>query len=101
MANIYNKINNFFSSKAMVLMYHRIADVPYDPWQLCVTPENFDEQLAYFKKHFNVISLSEFVNDLANRRVKKNTVCITFDDGYTDNFLEAKPLLEKHNCPAT
>ena len=101
MVNIYNRFKNFFLSKAMVLMYHRIADVQYDPWQLCVTPSNFEQQLQFFTKHFNVVSVSELIDQLSSKKIKKNTVCITFDDGYTDNFLEAKPLLEKYNCPAT
>ena len=85
----------------MVLMYHRIAHADYDPWQLCVTPENFSQQLEVLCKRFNVIPVSELLNQVSNKRVQKKTVCITFDDGYTDNFLEAKPRLESFKCPAT
>jgi peptidoglycan/xylan/chitin deacetylase (PgdA/CDA1 family) len=85
----------------MVLMYHRIAEVEYDPWQLSVSPSNFDAQMSVLQRQHNVIPISELIKQVHNKEIEKDCVCITFDDGYADNFLEAKPLLEKHKCPAT
>ena len=30
-----------------ILMYHRFNEPDYDPWELIVTPQHFDEQLAW------------------------------------------------------
>jgi peptidoglycan/xylan/chitin deacetylase (PgdA/CDA1 family) len=98
---LFKNIKSLFEKKAVVLMYHRIATVDYDPSRLCVSQENFEGQVAMLKKYFGVISVPELVNELKAKRFLKNAVCITFDDGYADNFLFAKPILERYSCPAT
>jgi peptidoglycan/xylan/chitin deacetylase (PgdA/CDA1 family) len=95
------KIKNLFEQKAIALMYHRIADLATDPWELAVSPDNFEQQLQVLKQVYKVLSVSDLVNQLKNKAIIKNSVCLTFDDGYYDNFYYAKPLLEKYNCPAT
>ncbi len=94
-------INRYFQHKAIVLMYHRIADSQADVWNIAISPENLEEQLKYLKKAGRVIPLKELVKEVRNKKIKKNSVVITFDDGYADNFYIAKPLLEKYNLPAT
>lgn len=86
---------------AVVLMYHRIGENPIDPWQLSVSETNFEQQLKILKNRFNVVSLDELLNQIANSEIKNKNICITFDDGYFDNFSKAAPLLKKYNCPAT
>jgi peptidoglycan/xylan/chitin deacetylase (PgdA/CDA1 family) len=82
-------------------MYHRIADMETDPWELAVSPRNFEEHLKILRKKYKVISVAELVNCLEKKSIPPNSVCITFDDGYLDNFSAAKPLLEKYESPAT
>jgi peptidoglycan/xylan/chitin deacetylase (PgdA/CDA1 family) len=99
-SNLFHRIRGSYKHKAMVLMYHRIATLQTDPWQLAVTPENFARQLQVLKQQYHVISVNELVRDVHNNSIKSKTVCITFDDAYVDNYLYAKPLLEKYGCPA-
>jgi peptidoglycan/xylan/chitin deacetylase (PgdA/CDA1 family) len=81
----------------LVLMYHRINDeVGQKLAGLTVSTENFEKQLLYFKKHFQILRLEEDWNSL-----KKTGIVITFDDGYADNLINALPLLEKYQIPAT
>ncbi|WP_191408507.1 polysaccharide deacetylase family protein [Flavobacterium bizetiae] len=78
-------------------MYHRINDdVGQKLQDLTVGVSNFENQLIYYKDKFQILKLDEDWISL-----KKTGVVITFDDGYADNILNALPLLEKHEIPAT
>lgn len=98
---IIHKIKKIFLPKAIVLMYHRIAQSKYDVWDMNVSAANFEQHLQFLQKTGKVISLKELVEDVKNKSIKKNSIAITFDDGYADNYHTAKPLLEKYNLPAT
>ncbi len=85
----------------LVLMYHRVEKVDSNPWGICVSPQNFAKQIRFLKEKFNVISIDELVAAIVSGKFSHNSVCITFDDGYADNYIHAKPILEKYNCAAT
>jgi peptidoglycan/xylan/chitin deacetylase (PgdA/CDA1 family) len=54
------------------------------------------------RHHYRVIPLKDLVEALAkNKALSRNTVVITFDDGYEDNYQNAFPILKKHRFPAT
>ena len=86
---------------AIVLAYHRVADLSTDPQLLCVRPKHFKEQLEVLRDEFSVVSLRDLVHRIADRKSLRRLVTITFDDGYADNLWNAKPLLETHQTPAT
>ena len=100
-----NRIRQFFDSylapQNAVLMYHRVAEVKSDIWDITVSPENFEDQLQMLQQSGNVIPLSELTEKARKKSLKRNRIALTFDDGYADNYLIAKPLLEKYNLPAT
>lgn len=83
-----------------VLIYHRVADDPIDSQLLAVSPKNFEQQIKLLSEDYKVISLREMLNDFSKNQLRKNTVAITFDDGYADNFYNALPILEKHKAHA-
>jgi len=88
--------------RGMILMYHRIADERLDPWNLCVTPENFGQQLEILRSSgLRVMHLHELAASLAAGKVPKRSVVLTFDDGYLDNLENGRPLLERYGIPAT
>jgi peptidoglycan/xylan/chitin deacetylase (PgdA/CDA1 family) len=82
-------------------MYHRVAIVPHDPWGLAVDPERFEEQIAYVKQHRTPMSMDQLVERLLNNTLPANAVAVTFDDGYRDNLINAKPVMVRHGVPAT
>jgi peptidoglycan/xylan/chitin deacetylase (PgdA/CDA1 family) len=98
---IVRRVQREIAPPAVVLMYHRVCGMDSDPWRLCVTPEHFAEQLQVLRQHCQVISLQKLMTALRKGRLPRRTVAITFDDGYADNLLTAKPLLEKYELPAT
>lgn len=85
--------------KAIILCYHRIAESSVDPWGLAVSPVHFNEQLEVLKNNFHVAGIPELLSNFKENANKK-TVCISFDDGYIDNYTIARPLLKKYNLPA-
>ena len=85
-----------------ILMYHHI-DEEGGVSSLSVSPENFRRQMRFLsRQEYNVISLAELVQaKLKKEKLPRNTVVITFDDGYADNYIFAYPVLKKYNLPAT
>ncbi|MEX0779710.1 MAG: polysaccharide deacetylase family protein [Balneolales bacterium] len=95
------RIKGLLRPKGIILMYHRIADVDNDPWHLCVKPELFKEQLEVIKRSNCVMSLQELSETVISNKSRKKAIALTFDDGYRDNFYEARKWLELYQIPAT
>lgn len=82
-------------------MYHRVAEHKPDPWQLCVTPVNFEEHIKYLSSNdYTFLSVPELQQQHNSGKIKSRSVCLTFDDGYRDNFQTAVPILKKYNAKA-
>lgn len=99
--NLERKSYNYYFPTAKILLYHRIATSNNDPYQLCVSPENFRKQIKHLKENFRVIPLVQLVQEIKAKKIKNNSVVITFDDGYIDNLDNALPILEEFKIPAT
>ena len=85
----------------LILAYHRIARPRVDPWRLSVSPERFREQLRSIKASRLPMSMSEVAARIEARDLPPTAVALTFDDGYRDNLLVAKPILVEEEVPAT
>jgi hypothetical protein len=83
-------------------MYHRFSNI-VDPFK--VHKDTFEKQLLFFKKHFNIICLEEYIRLRSEKGIKEkihiNPMVITIDDGYLDNYTIAYPILKKWKVPAT
>ena len=102
---IKNTLKRFFrnqkQNEAIILLYHRVFTPITDVWDLSVSPDHFAQHLNILKNKYQVISLPELIIHHHKNTIKKKSVVITFDDGYSDNFSVAKPLLEDYQLPAT
>jgi peptidoglycan/xylan/chitin deacetylase (PgdA/CDA1 family) len=87
--------------RPLILLYHAVAKVPTDPWGVRVTPRNFAEHMAVLRAHTNPLSLGDLGEALKGNCVPDRCVVVTFDDGYADNLIHAKPAMEQHRVPAT
>lgn len=88
-------------ARAVILVYHRVAELRSDPWGLAVPPAVFEDHLRLIRQEWQPLALRELVGAVQERRVPHGGVAVTFDDGYADNLHAARPLLERYDVPAT
>lgn len=101
---------SIISTKAVrvpILVYHIVRpSYPTDSPQvlaLAQTPEVFDAQMKYLSDaNYQVISFAMLENYL-NKGIPlpENPVIISFDDGWSDQYTYAFPILQKYNYTAT
>ena len=98
---LFRSTGRLFTKRALVLLYHRVASLAPDPQLLCVTPAHFAEHLEVLREYGDPVSLHQLLPSVKTRARGRTSVAVTFDDGYIDNLDNAKPLLERHDIPAT
>jgi len=89
------------AQQAIVLLYHRVIDLRPDPWSLCVAPQHFAEHIEVLRRYSRPMSLRQLIQALEAGKLPPRSVVVTFDDGYADNFHNARPVLARHDVPAT
>jgi peptidoglycan/xylan/chitin deacetylase (PgdA/CDA1 family) len=86
---------------AVILLYHRVSQLPTDPQLLCVTQRHFADHLEILRKEYNPMGLQELSQVYQEGNLPERAVVVTFDDGYFDNLAHAKPMLAQYDIPAT
>ena len=102
---INRKIYNIFHPVVgTILMLHRVVNdrskiTPNRDIE--ITPTFLEETILKYKQaDYCFVSLDDAYDIISGKKKsKKKFICITFDDGYLDNFEIAYPILKKHNCP--
>jgi peptidoglycan/xylan/chitin deacetylase (PgdA/CDA1 family) len=88
-----------------VVMYHRVdTAVPSDPisQRLTISPVQFAGELRSIARlGLHTIGIAELAHDVAMHRSPVHAVLLTFDDGYSDQFQYAFPILERFGDRAT
>lgn len=84
-----------------ILFYHRVLaradplrDGEFDA-------ASFAAHMALVAERMNPLPLLEAVDLLRRGKLPKRACCVTFDDGYADNFTVALPILQRYRVPAT
>ena len=101
LGRVLRRVTRRRTSRGVILLYHRVADLPTDPQWLCVSPRRFAEHLEILRRHWSPLALDRLVQSVGDGTASGDAVAVTFDDGYHDNLDHAKPLLEQHGVPAT
>ena len=86
---------------ALILYGHRVEDNDEGCLQ-GLRPSWLSEQLEYLSRHYQFLPLSKLIDCYEQRQpIPPNSVVITFDDGFRDNFTNAFPILQRYGVPAT
>lgn len=95
------KILTKLNMRGLILMYHRIADLSPDPWQISISPSNFEAHMNVLKKYCQIVTMQGMRENLRRLPFGKKEAVVTFDDGYAANFHYAKPILERQEIPVS
>ena len=87
--------------RGVVLMYHRVADLPPDGAGICIDPDDFRMHMSILASTCTPLGLTDLVTRAYEQRLPPRPVALTFDDGYLDNLLMASPVLASLGIPAT
>jgi peptidoglycan/xylan/chitin deacetylase (PgdA/CDA1 family) len=88
-----------------VLYYHSVlpdSEVT-TPNEVTISPQKLKEELKIVKDlGYTTLTLSELTDYLNNNMpIPEKSIVITFDDGYTDNYVHAFPILKELDMKAT
>lgn len=85
-----------------IFIFHRVL-AQMDPLFPNSEPDikRFDKIVRAISSVYNVLPLDEAVSRLHSDTLPARTACISFDDGYLDNYTNALPVLKKYKVPAT
>jgi peptidoglycan/xylan/chitin deacetylase (PgdA/CDA1 family) len=102
------RVRSWWQKDLRILAYHRIMPLPdpdtfdFDLELISTSPERFRTQMMRLKERFRPMRLSDVVAALdAGTELPPDTVAVTFDDGYDDNYRIAFPILRELGIPAT
>jgi len=87
-------------TKYSILCYHRVGTEGI-PYYSTLAPDRFEAQMRFLHDNFRVISLGQLCYELEHPHVGRHGVAVTFDDGYSDLYTYALPILRKWEIPAT
>ena len=85
-----------------ILMLHRVVTLRDEEKnrELEITPDFLEQTIGdYREKGFRFVSIDEACDIIEKGKRMKPFVCLTFDDGYSDNFTLALPLLKRLEVP--
>ena len=87
---------------AAVLTYHHVGDPSHDGDRLCVSANEFEQQMRHLRRAgYEVVPLHQLVANVFAGTLARPAVSLTFDDGYLDACSHAAPILGSFGFPAT
>jgi peptidoglycan/xylan/chitin deacetylase (PgdA/CDA1 family) len=89
-----------------VFAYHRVrpldAGYSFDPMLVSALPDEFATQMRWLRDRFHPVRCEQVVEAIeGGRALPPDSVLVTFDDGYDDNYHIAFPILRELGVPAT
>lgn len=92
---IKSRLDAYLNGTCIILTWHKIDKQVNDFTGMSVCPNNFYEQIRHLSHRYNVLTVEEFEHIIEHKKkFPTNSLLLTFDDGYKDNFYSALPILE-------
>jgi peptidoglycan/xylan/chitin deacetylase (PgdA/CDA1 family) len=88
-------------ARLSVFIFHRVLPEPDPLFPDEMHARRFDDLCVWLASWFNILPLDQAVIHLKNGTLPARAACITFDDGYADNYHVAMPILRRHQLTAT
>jgi peptidoglycan/xylan/chitin deacetylase (PgdA/CDA1 family) len=82
-----------------VVMYHFVRDLVNSryPEIKGLDVQKFNLQIEFLKNNYNIIRTEDLIESIyAGKKLPKNSVLLTFDDAYSDHYLNVFPILDYH-----
>lgn len=102
---VMNMLVQYEKKKIPILMYHSISEHACSRFKpFTVPPALFARHIAYLYQHsYTPLTVSQFIKARTEslESLPERPVVLTFDDGFTDFFTEALPILHHYGFTAT
>ena len=85
----------WFGNQAVIVLFHRIDD-RYAADVITRSPAQFERYIRFFRRFFDVVTMSELLDRLQSGRGLAGKLVITFDDGYRGCATAAAPIMERY-----
>ena len=86
-------------AKVPIIMYHSILKDSKRHGKFVISPDTFENDLKYLTEHgYTTIVMQDLIDYVNGGTLPEKPVMLTFDDGYSNNYLYAYPLLQKYGC---
>jgi len=104
--HIVSFLYNVWGKRITIVTYHRITEKKINEIEaslpfLFTSQQAFEKQLGFLKKYYRLITFKDLIAYDKIENIPWNSLIITFDDGYEDNFFKASIILEKMHLAGT
>jgi len=101
LAGIFHFFRFVNRKKIVILVAHSVMNesesTQWTPLRKSIPTRVLEEQISLLSKYYNWVTIDEAVAMIAgDQQPVKNSIAITFDDGYTNNMTHALPILKRH-----
>jgi peptidoglycan/xylan/chitin deacetylase (PgdA/CDA1 family) len=105
-SGVLQTVGRFRHPNAVILMYHSVLEDPrsQDSYlgEISYSRDIFRGQMELLARRYHPVSLDDILRFVTGQaELPRRSVAVTFDDGYTDNYEVAAPVLKHAGVPAT
>ncbi len=104
---LYRYLNASGGNRLLILMYHNMIEDKTAQTNEGVrirklNRSQFAAHMSVLQKYYRVVSIEQAIDEITEEgNLRRDSVAITFDDGYASVYHIAFPLLREYNFPAT